>query len=301
MLSNETMNDIEMFENIINNIYESYRKLSELECKKLKESKEYAEELENLKRYLEFENNILERFKASREFEGIISYIEHKYNTLVGVNINFSGEKIDIIKARICNDLNSVRLSQNANSKDFSSALYIAEIYNDMLKLALAILENNKHINDEVEKIKIKYRTSLCLRKIEKEFVSTNFEVNCSPYIGSDLLCMDETEKSFGEIIKITEVGNFFPILAANLIGDDNRLLQDSSKLQEIIFNSCIIRAAFVLIPEEFAETLKQKLIPYMIRIDGKPGRKITYDLQYEATHSRYMDREIPKYLSFGR
>ena len=46
MLKNGALNDIEMFGNIINSINVSYRKLTELEFKNSKESKEYKEELE---------------------------------------------------------------------------------------------------------------------------------------------------------------------------------------------------------------------------------------------------------------
>ena len=73
MLKSGVLNDIEMFENIINSINVSYRKLTEWEFKNLKESKEYKEELENLKSCITIEENILERFKVSGDLEEIIS------------------------------------------------------------------------------------------------------------------------------------------------------------------------------------------------------------------------------------
>ena len=150
MLKSGTLNDIEMFENIISSINVSYRKLTELEFKNLKESKEYKEELENLKSCITIEENILERFKVSGDLEEIISYIEKKHETKVGININFSCKEGDIKKARISNDLHQIRISQILNGEDFPSALYVTSIYNDIIKLALAIFDINNQ-NETLE------------------------------------------------------------------------------------------------------------------------------------------------------
>ena len=136
MLKSGALNDIEMFENIINSINVSYRKLTELEFKSLKESKEYKEELENLKSCITIEENILERFKVSGDLEEIISYIENKFETKAGININFSCKECDIKKARISNDLHQIRISQILNG--FCDQ-YMCELYKGFLFEAVVL------------------------------------------------------------------------------------------------------------------------------------------------------------------
>lgn len=301
MLKSGTLNDIEMFENIISSINESYRKLIELECKDLKESKDYKEELENLKSCISLEENILERFKVSGELEEIISYIEKKHETKVGININFSSKESDIMKARMSNDLHQIRMSQILNGEGFPSALYVTELYNDIIKLALAIFDKNNHISDKKEKIKTKYRIALSMRNIEKDLIRDNFEINPSPYMGNGLLLIDDSEKFLSEMIKTTEIGNFFPVLADKLVELDNNVFYDSNKFHEAIFNSCLIRASFVLVSKDYVNSVKQKSGFLMETLKKTVGQKIAYDLLYEAINSSDNDRDIPQFLSFGR
>lgn len=301
MLKSGTLNDIEMFGNIINSINVSYRKLTELEFKSLKESKEYKEELENLKNSITIEENILERFKVSGDLEEIICYIENKFETKAGININFSCKEGDIKKARMSNDLHQIRISQILNGEDFPSALYVTSIYNDIIKLALAIFDINNHISDKKEKTKIKYQMALSMRSIEKELIRDNFEINPHPYMENGLLLIDDSEKFLSEMIKTTEVSNFFPVLADKLVNLDNNVFYTPDKYHEAIFNSCLMRASFVIVSKDYGNLVKQKFEFLLEMLKKNVGQKIAYDLLYEAINSYDNDKDIPQFLSFGR
>ena len=259
------------------------------------------EELENLKSCITIEENILERFKVSGELEKIISYIENKFETKAGININFSCKECDIKKARMSNDLHQIRISQILNGEDFPSALYVTSIYNDIIKLALAIFDINNHISDKKEKTKIKYQMALSMRSVEKELIRDNFEINPHPYMENGLLLIDDSEKFLSEMIKTTEVSNFFPVLADKLVELDNNVFYTPDKYHEAIFNSCLMRASFVIVSKNYGNLVKQKFEFLLEMLKKNVGQKIAYDLLYEAINSYDNDKDIPQFLSFGR
>lgn len=303
MLKEETIHDIEMFEKIIESIDECYRKLLVLDCRYLKESKEYLEELESLKKWVSLENSVLERFKVSGEFEEIISYFSKKYEISIGISICFSDEPEDIIKSRITNRLFNAWLSLNWKESDGFKAMYIAELYNDIIKLVLSIFEHDKNINNYNQKAKFKYSFAEGMKSIEEELVSNNFEIGCKSYVGNGLLVRGEREKAFAKYVKLSETTKMVNFSLGKLLYSDDDMTCDAHDFYATAFTNCIIRACLILVPEEYADLTKEKieLVIQALEKDNNPRNKIIHNLLCETISSSEKDKEIPMYLSLVR
>lgn len=115
------------------------------------------------------------------------------------------------------------------------------------------------------------------------------------------LLLIDDSEKFLSEMIKTTEVSNFFPVLADKLVNLDNNVFYAPDKYHEAIFNSCLMRASFVIVSKNYGNLVKQKFEFLLEMLKKNVGQKIAYDLLYEAINSYDNDKDIPQFLSFGR
>jgi hypothetical protein len=81
----------------------------------------------------------------------------------------------------------------------------------------------------------------------------------------------------------------------------DNNVFYAPDKYHEAIFNSCLMRASFVLVSKDYGNLVKQKFEFLMEMLKKNVGQKIAYDLLYEAINSYDNDKDIPQFLSFGR
>ena len=301
MLEKEILENIIMYENILKSIYEIYEVLFELEENNLKESIEYKKNLISLKKYIEFERNVLDRFKASGKLDDIIKYMEEKYQINVGININLSCNYSDVIKSRIANVFHDVMLSSlKLEMDEFSSMLFIREYYNDVIRFALSIFMGSSMVKKK-DKIKMKYNISSSMITLEREFIGKNFEIDKNPFIGNGLLIRSDLEYLFAEAIKDSEANSLFNSLGEKIASLDNNVLCDSDKLSINVFYSAIIRASLVLASDEYKNTVCEKLGFLLYLLQSDPSSKIVYDLLYEAINSSENDKKIPQYFSLVR
>lgn len=320
MISKEIIYDVEMLINVASNIYKNYENLSRLEINNLKNSNEYNVELKNLEDNKLIETNILKRLKLSGKINEIIDYVEEKYNLTVGIHLTAKDEEKynltvgihstakdeenDMIKTRVSNDIHAVKIAINnekASKEDFPSSLYILEMYTDIMKVALSIFEQNKYLIESNEKIKNKYKMALVMPTIEKELMSNNFEVNLSPYISSGLYILDESEISYTDMIKQSETISLFVIIGEEIEKIQDNIYHDKTFLSKIIFDSCILRAAFALAPIECVKSLKNNSDILMQVLKKNSNQKIAYNLFKVIFNARESDEKIPQYLSFRR
>lgn len=304
MISKEIIYDVEMLMNVASSIYKNYENLSRLEINNLKNSNEYNVELKNLEDNELIETNILKRLKLSGKINEIIDYVEEKYNLTVGIHLTAKDEENDMIKARVSNDIQAVKIAINnekASKEDFPSSLYISEMYTDIMKVALSIFEQNKNIIESNEKIKNKYKMALVMPTLEKELMSNNFEVNLSPYISSGLYILNESEISYTDMIKQSETISLFVIIGEEIEKVQDNIYDDKIFLSKVIFNSCILRAAFALAPIECVKSLKDNSDILMQTLKKNSNQKIAYNLFKVIFNARELDEKIPQYLSFRR
>ncbi len=301
MLNKSTMYDIEMYEHIVISICQSYKKLYDLEIQGLKETLDYKKELSDLQSSLALENNLLEKFKSSSEFEQIIYFMEEKYNINVGIDLNFSFELENIIKTRISNGLNGARISLLKDYRgSFPGALFVSGVYQDIFRLALSIYSDSQ-IAKKSDKVKAKYLTSISMKDIEKEFISSNFEIEKEPYMTFGLLRVGDDAKKVSEAIIDCEAGNlitYFLEIIANL---DNNVYYDESLFYESTFGSAIFRSSLALASPELTVALKDRCAFLLSLLKQEVSAKIAYDLLYESLNNRENDLNIPKFISLGR
>lgn len=301
MLSDYSLEDIKMLENIIKSICVSYRKLYDYENKGLKNTDEYKKEIDNLKNSIGLEDQVLERIDSSEEFEKIINYLENKYGLKVGINITTIGDEKESINARIANSLFELqvkRATKTISKDNFSGMVYVSALYQDIVNLALAIFYENKMLN-ESEKIKIKYKLSMGVRNIERGLINNNFEIISHPFISSNLLLINDVEVSCAEFIKDSECGKILMVGINDLVKEPDEF--NINKLGTLIFNSSLLRAAFVLVSDKIFEKTKVELNVLLDNLKEVPDYKIAYNILNQIINSRENDKNIPQYITFGR
>ena len=301
MLEKEILENIAMYENILKSIYEIYEVLFKLEENNLKDSNEYKEALVSLKKYTEFEKNVLDRFKVPGKLEEIIKYMEEKYQLNVGININLSSNYTDVIKARIANSFHEIRISfLKLKKEEFSSMLFIREFYNDVIRFALSIFIGSNRLKEK-DKLKMKYKVSSSMISLESEFISRNFEIDEKPFIGSGLLIRSDIESLCAEAIKDNEVNNLFTSLAEKLASLNNNVYYDSDKLSANVFYSAIIRASLTLASDAYKNMIHEKMGFLLFMLQKDQSSKVAYDLLYESIKSIENDKKLPQYLNLIR
>ena len=301
-MNEECLNNISMYESITDIIGNIYQNLSDLEIQGLKESENYQAEVDLLEKYLDMEKAMLTRFKESEYFEKIIKYFEEKYNITVGIVISATGSYNEAKNARIANKLNEAMLTtknDDLTNGDFIGDIYVTEVYNDFIRLALSIFENNNHQIENSEKIKIKYRVALSLPTLEREYLSSNFTTNLNPYMANGLLLYSEDEKELSKYIIENEAKALFVALGQKIVDFSPNM--DEARKSSIVFSSCIIRAAFALAPIQSLEQIKQYSGTILETLSMIPEGKFSLELFKEVLNSRKKDKNIPQYLSFGR
>lgn len=302
MLKNSSLEDIKALENITNSIVISYQKIYALELENLKDSEEFKKALEDLKSSIFIEKSILSRIASSSEFESIVKYVEKRYDGNIGIVFNISRKNKDKVKTRILNNLNSAKINRDCKlSKDeFPSSLYVANFYNDIIKLALTLFKFNKHGINVADISEMKYIISVTNPKLEEELVESNFSISASPFLASDLLIINESEKNVANLIKGIESTSLYNAYITDILRTDVNILNDPDSFKKIIFNSCILRSTFVLSNSLYDSALSK--CDYVIEnLKKYPSAKIALELYLEIVSSYENDKKVPQYLSFMR
>lgn len=302
MLKNSSLEDIKALENITNSIVISYQKIYALELENLKDSEEFKKALEDLKSSIFIEKSILSRIASSSEFESIVKYVEKRYDGNIGIVFNISRKNKDKVKARILNNLNSAKINRDCKlSKDeFPSSLYVVNFYNDIIKLALTLFKFNKHGINVADISEMKYIISVTNPKLEEELVESNFSISASPFLASDLLIINESEKNVANLIKEIESTSLYNAYITDILRTDVNILNDPVSFKKIIFNSCILRSTFVL-SNSLYDSARAKSDYVIENLKKYPSAKIALELYLEIVSSYENDKKVPQYLSFMR
>lgn len=260
----EQFNDINMLINTISCIYDVYLKLYILESKGKKNSEEYSNLLNDLRRLAILEESILKRMDSS-----IIKFIKEEYNSELSIKVVLKNDKDNLIKARLINDL---FLVLTLEKEELVTYYFLV----DLMKLCLKILETSNSRN-----IELRHIMWFSFKELEIEALKNNFNLPSDTYLVHTMLGLSDYSKN-------SMLLDFYKMAMDIIISDDNELIKT--------FAISLARAVNVLLNKEISLDLIESLKRLMLLMDDKEKEDIK-----QIVDNYQCDARIPAYLSLKK
>lgn len=258
--------DIDMLLNIISSIIDTYANLSKLEEEAKKESYEYKESIDELRRLSSLEDSILKRIKDS-DLSEVKKYLEKIFQSDVDLKIFITSDYEKLKEARLVNDLFFILTTDKTK-------LFFYYLILDLMRLTIKVMEDS-----DLRNIKNRNVIWFSFKELEIEALGNDFCVPKDTYLVHTIFSDKDVKNSM--------------LLDIYKIAIDNIFKKDEAKK---MLSVSLLRATNVLLDEEYSlEIIKsfEKLIFFMDE-EEKEVLKSVLD-NYES------DKKIPSYLSLKR
>lgn len=258
--------DINMLLNIISSIIDIYANLSKLEVEAKKESYEYKESIDELRRLSSIEDSILKRIKDS-DLSEVKKYLEKNFPSDVDLKICITSDYEKLKEARLINDLFFI-LTTDKNK------LFFYYLLLDLMRLTIKVMEDS-----DLRNIKNRNVIWFSFKELEIEALRNDFCVPKDTYLVHTMLSDNNAKNSM--------------LLNIYKIAIDNIFKKDEAKK---ILGVSLLRAINILLDEEYSQELIKSFEELIFLMDEEEKEILKSVLDnYES------DKKIPSYLSLKR
>lgn len=287
MLNKGLLEDIALLEKIDGSILKCYEKLYDAKGQILI--------YDEIKRLKAIEDNIIDRILMNPRIDEVLTYLSNKYHKNVAVNIGLCLEHKDLVETRI---INSIFIKWTEINGDSWQKLFLPMFYVDLLKLSLSIYDQNYQGNG---KYKITYNVGYLLKKIEDELISMKYEVWRHPYLSYKLLATDRQTMNMEEDAVDVECTRVISLFVEVLAKTSINAWQNEKSREEKVFISCLLRASFALMDEDYAKHIQSSMQKLINELCCDENFWLGGKLLNNVVNNTEIDREIPQILSFCR
>lgn len=259
MLNNEIIKIMEELESDVENLYNVYNYLCNLEIQSKNNTKEYEEGIKLVKSALKIERKHLDFLLNPDYIDDVYRHFSEKYNLAISLYVSPFAKSDKLKQTRIMNqfyiDLYKMLPDEVYEGYEFSSYLYQLNIHLDLLRLTISLLAEN---NIE-EAIKLKYNLSFTLADIESELLYTNFTITENPYLVRDVLLYSSKLKERGEYLT-----NNLLIETLNVYLQVLFSIDDSKDKKESLFLQSSIRACLAMLDQRTSNIVINKISDFL-------------------------------------